>query len=38
LIRRNEKMEELSKGFFDEYSTDFYEYFDKHLVGNVIKK
>lgn len=31
-------MEELCEGFFDEYSTDFYEYFDKHLVKNVIKK
>lgn len=31
-------MDELCKGFFDEYFTDFYEYFDKHLVGNVIKK
>jgi hypothetical protein len=38
LIRRNEKMDELCEGFFDEYSTDFYEYFDKHLVRNVIKK
>lgn len=31
-------MEELCEGFFNEYSTDFYEYFDKHLVQNVIKK
>ncbi len=31
-------MEELYEGFFNEYSTDFYEYFDKHLVKNVIKK
>ena len=31
-------MEELCEGFFDEYSTDFYGYFDKHLVKNVIKK
>lgn len=31
-------MEELYEGFFNEYSTDFYEYFDKHLVENVIKK
>ncbi len=31
-------MDELCEGFFDEYSTDFYEYFDKHLVKNVIKK
>ena len=31
-------MEELYEGFFNEYSTDFYEYFDRHLVQNVIKK
>lgn len=31
-------MEELYEGFFNKYSTDFYEYFDKHLVENVIKK
>lgn len=31
-------MEELYEGFFNKYSTDFYEYFDKHIVENVIKK
>ena len=31
-------MEELYGGFFNKYSTDFYEYFDKHLVENVIKE
>lgn len=31
-------MEELYEVFFNEYSTDFYEYFDRHLVQNVIKK
>jgi hypothetical protein len=31
-------MEELYEGFFNKYSNDFYEYFDKHLVENVIKK
>ena len=31
-------MEELGEGFFNEYTTDFYEYFDQHLVKNVVKK
>lgn len=31
-------MDELYEGFFNKYSTDFYEYFDKHIVENVIKK
>ena len=31
-------MEELGEGFFNEYTTDFYEYFNKHLVKNVVKK
>lgn len=31
-------MGELYEGFFNKYSTDFYEYFDKHIVENVIKK
>lgn len=31
-------MEELYEGFFNKYSTDFYKYFDKHIVENVIKK
>lgn len=31
-------MEELYEGFFNKYSADFYEYFDKHIVENVIKK
>ena len=31
-------MEELYKGFFNEFDTDFYEYFDQHLVKNVVKK
>ena len=31
-------MEELYEGFFNKYSTDFYEYFDKHIVENVINK
>lgn len=31
-------MEELYEDFFNKYSTDFYEYFDKHIVENVIKK
>lgn len=31
-------MEELYEVFFNKYSTDFYEYFDKHIVENVINK
>ena len=31
-------MEELGEGFFNEYTTDFYEYFDQHLVKNIVKK
>ena len=38
MIRREKKWEELYEGFFNKYSTDFYEYFDKHIVENVINK
>ena len=31
-------MEELGEEFFNEYTTDFYEYFDQHLVKNIVKK
>lgn len=31
-------MENLEEGFFDAYTTDFFEYFDRHKVLNVMKK
>lgn len=31
-------MENFEEGFFDTYSDDFWEYFDRHKVLNVLKK
>lgn len=31
-------MERFKEGFFDQYTSDFFEYFDRHLVLNVMKK
>ncbi len=31
-------MEKIDEGFFDTYSDDFWEYFDKHKVLNVLRK
>lgn len=31
-------MEKMVEGFFDTYSDDFFEYFDRHLVLKVMKK
>ncbi len=31
-------MEKFNESFFDQYTNDFIEYFDRHLVLNVMKK
>lgn len=31
-------MEKIDEGFFDAYSDDFWEYFDRHKVLNVLNK